>query len=170
LWALLLVALPPLAVLGGLVLVWWPVRLGLKARFGTGWSWVVAVVLTLFAAGWSVRYLQVIGYPEGGGRFKASPDGKFVAEAWDYYDVSFWGKERAWYECFVRRSDADEDRVFVVRDSEARLATLVIPFVSKKRSLGMREDGEVVWAPDSKSVTVKLGGRVLWQTTVPPVD
>jgi len=57
---------------------------------------IVAGMLVVFYAG--RRALQVMAYPIGTGESKKSPDGRFEAHVTDWYDESYFGHQRQWFE------------------------------------------------------------------------
>src|SRR5687767_12344279 len=57
---------------------------------------ILAGVLLVFFSG--RRALQVMAYPIGTGESKKSPDGRYEASVTDWYDESFWGHSRRWFE------------------------------------------------------------------------
>jgi hypothetical protein len=93
-----------------------------------------------------------------------------VAEGWSFDDESFWGTRRQWYECFVRRRVQEDDRSIKDASAGDRLATLKVPLAAGGKWPDMRNEGEVVWSADSKSVTINLAGKPFWTTCVPPVE
>ena len=55
---------------------------------------IVSVILLLALGGIVYRYVQILPYPMGGGRYVESPDGRFEAHASDLYSEDFWGRSR----------------------------------------------------------------------------
>ena len=68
----------------------------MRIRSVIGVGTILIVILLLCGAGY--RAWQVLPYPVGTGESKKSPNGRFEASATDYYDESFWGRSRHWFE------------------------------------------------------------------------
>ena len=95
---------------------------------------VVGLLLVFFAGR---RALQLLSYPIGTGDSKKSPDGRYEAFVTDWYDESFFGHSRRWFEFEVRGG------------SPHRLVTDSIP----GPYFGSRSTNTVIyWADDSSVV------------------
>jgi hypothetical protein len=96
---------------------------------------VVAGLLVVFFAG--RRAVQVMAYPIGTGESKKSPDGRYAAHVTDWYDESYFGHTRQWFEFRVTGG------------SSQRLVTDPIP----GPYFGSRSTNTIVyWADDSSFV------------------
>lgn len=93
---------------------------------------LVGLLITFFA-GW--RVLQVMAYPIGTGESRMSPDGRYEAHVTDWYDESFFGSQRHWFEFSITRG------------SSQRLITDPIP----GPYFGSRSSHKVIYWDDSSS-------------------
>ena len=83
----------------------------------------------------------ILPLPVGTGETRRSPDGKFEATVYDWFDEGFWGARRSWYAYDVR--EVGSGRV-IERFTSDRLES---PY------FGSRSGHRVVmWAPDSATV------------------
>jgi hypothetical protein len=113
---------------------------------------LVAVALIALAAAY--RFVQVLPYPQGGGRYQESPDKRFTAHASSLTDCSFFGGERSYYEFTI--------------ESEPRLRVrrMVID-APPEGMIEWREEGTIQWAADNASVTYSFKGTQLTLSVTP---
>ncbi len=113
---------------------------------------ILLLVLGIGAAGY--RYVQILPYPMGGGRYEDSPNGQFTANASNVYDENFWGSSRNYYEFDVRSKKGNV------------LRSVQLP--GPPNPIYFREGtGRIMWASDSTSVSFGTSQDVIWTTPVP---
>jgi hypothetical protein len=101
---------------------------------------VILVVLGLLAGGLFSLYRvwRILPYPVGSGESKPSPDGQAQASITDYYDESFLGHRRRWFEFEVKSPVGVQ-----------RWISDPVPFAD----FGSRSQNSVIrWSDDSASV------------------
>jgi len=118
------------------------------------WMAIMTLLILLILAAMTYRAIQVAAYPIGGGRYEASPNGRYEAHASNMYDESFGGVNRSYY-------------AFEVRDQSGRvLRSIELP--QPPNALGFRGgQGRIMWAADSKSVSFGTPTQIVWTTPVP---
>jgi hypothetical protein len=106
---------------------------------------ILVVLLALTAAfGSAYRLLRILPYPVGTSESKKSPDERFKASVTDYYDETFLGYSRRWYEFEVHGNGG---------------VRLWISDPVPGAMFGSRTPGTVIhWSPDSGSVRFVFPG------------
>jgi len=115
-------------------------------------SYLVLVTLLLIAAGY--RFVQVMPYPQGGGRYQESPDKRFTAHASNLIDRSFFGGEKSYYEFTIQS------------EPQLRVRRMVID-APPEGLIEWRDEGTIQWAADSSFVTYSFKGTQLILTNTP---
>jgi hypothetical protein len=109
----------------------------------------ITLVATLLLCAAAYRYWQVLPYPMGGGRQKASPDGRFTANASTLTDRFFFGGESTYYELTIEEGPHNAVvRRFVI-DTPA------------DEMISWRHEGTIQWAPDSSAASFAFGHSTL---------
>ncbi len=110
------------------------------------------VALLFFAVVY--RFVQVLPYPQGGGRYQESPNKRFTAHASNLTDCSFFGGEKSYYE-FTIESEPP---------LRVRRMTIDAP---PEGIIEWRDEGTIQWASDSSSVTYNFKGTQLTLSVTP---
>ena len=110
---------------------------------------ILAASLLLLLFGGLIGYiLRVPGPASGGGQYQRSPDGKWVAFANTLADGSVLGPHRTYYEFMLQTPPPSPRTVRTLR-----LEDTVMP------PIDWREEGSILWASNSSTVTFKSDVR-----------
>ena len=115
---------------------------------------VIISLVILIALAAAYRFMQVLPYPQGGGRYRESPDKRFTAHAWNLTDCSFFGGERSYYEFRLES------------EPHVRVRRMVID-APPEGMIQWRDEGTIEWAADSSSVTYSFKGTQLILSVTP---
>lgn len=93
------------------------------------------VVVFLLVSGY--RFWKILPYPVGTGEAKKSPTGRYEAAVTDYYDETFFGKKKRWFQFEIR---GNSQRILVTDAIDgpyfgSRSATSVIQWTSDESNV-----------------------------------
>jgi hypothetical protein len=94
------------------------------------------------------RFLQILPYPMGGGRYDESPDKQYVADAYDLTDRYFLGGEKSYYE-------------FTIKSSGGQRLRHVVLETPQETMISWRDEGAMQWTTNSSAVTFSFKGMQL---------
>jgi len=96
-----------------------------------------AVLVAIVLLAGVYRFWQILPYPVGTGEAKKSPSGRYEAAVTDYYDETFFGGKKRWFQFEIRG------------DSQKMLITDAIdgPYFGSRSSTSV-----IQWASDESNV------------------
>ena len=117
------------------------------------------LIVTLVLLGTLFRFIQVSLNSFGVGRAAKSPDKKYFAHAFDFYNQKFWGGTHNYYEFTIEMAGGGRVHHLVMDEPPQGMTS-------------WREDGLIQWASNSSSVTYIFKGAQLTlevnQQALPP--